>query len=204
MSERADKPAAGITIRSAVFIKAAVKPQHYPDSDLPEVAFAGRSNVGKSSLINCILQRRKLVRTSRTPGRTQTINFFGINDAFVFVDLPGYGYARVPNKIRETWGPMVEQYLDRREVLRGVVQIMDARRPPTPDDLQLWAWLRDACLPAIAVLTKIDKVKRAKRDRSLQGAAIALGIDPSELVPFSAVTRSGRHLLWQRLAPWIT
>ena len=125
------------TIRSAEFLKTAVQPQHYPAHDLPEVAFAGRSNVGKSSLINCLVQRKKLVRTSRTPGQTQTINFFGVNDAFCFVDLPGYGFARVPESIRARWRPMVESYLTGRVNLRGIVHIMDARHLPTPDDIKL-------------------------------------------------------------------
>ncbi|MEM5788274.1 MAG: ribosome biogenesis GTP-binding protein YihA/YsxC, partial [Syntrophobacteraceae bacterium] len=129
-------------VRSAEFITSAVHPKQYPDGHLPEIAFAGRSNVGKSSLINCLLQRKKLVRTSRTPGRTQLINFFLINETFRFVDLPGYGYAKVAQSVRASWGPMIETYLAGRQNLKGVIQIMDLRHPPTPDDLSLWAWLK--------------------------------------------------------------
>jgi GTP-binding protein len=192
-----------ITIHSAEFVKAAVRPEGYPEDPLPEVAFGGRSNVGKSSLINCLLNRKKLVRTSRTPGRTQTINFFLINQSFRFVDLPGYGYAKVPESVRRSWGPMVEKYLQGRTELRGVVQILDARHPPTADDLQLWGWLRERGLPAIAVLTKMDKVKRSQVQKQIALHASALGVETGEPVPFSAVTRRGRDVLWERIAPWI-
>jgi GTP-binding protein len=190
-------------ITTAAFIKAAVKPGQYPPAGPPEVAFAGRSNVGKSSLINCLVQRKKLVRTSRTPGRTQTINFFDINGAFVFVDLPGYGYAKVPVQMRDSWGPMVEAYLHQRATLAGVVQIMDLRHPPTPDDLQLWNWLKGEDIPVLGVLTKADKVKPSLRARSLQRAAISLAVEPRRLIVFSATTREGRERLWLELLPWI-
>lgn len=191
------------TITSAEFIKAAVKLHQYPQSEMPEVAFAGRSNVGKSALINCLLQRKKLVRTSRTPGRTQTLNFFDINRDFVFVDLPGYGYAKVPVRMRHSWGPMVETYLRERTTLNGVVQIMDFRHPPTPDDLQLWNWLRNERIPVIGVLTKADKVKSSRRSRHLQQAAISLGVSPGDLIPFAAPTREGREQVWLRILPWL-
>lgn len=192
-----------LPIQSAEFVTSAVAPEGYPAGDHPEVAFAGRSNVGKSSLINCLLGRKKLVRTSRTPGRTQTLNFFRINDRFLFVDLPGYGYAKVPQKIREQWGPMIEKYLTGRKQLTGVVQIMDLRHPPTPDDLLLWNWLKEIGIPALAVLTKADKVPRGKRAKHLRGAVQRLGIPSREPVIFSAVTREGWQELWERLMPWI-
>jgi len=182
-------------IKSAEFVKAAVKRDQYPPADLPEVAFAGRSNVGKSSLINCLLQRKKLVRTSRTPGRTQTLNFFLINQACYFVDLPGYGFAKVPEAVRAQWRPMVETYLTERKSLRGVVQIMDARRPPTVDDLQLWNWLRVQRIAAIAVLTKADKMSRGKNHPALLAASASLAVPVEELVLFSAVTGQGRQQL---------
>ncbi|NLI32920.1 MAG: YihA family ribosome biogenesis GTP-binding protein [Deltaproteobacteria bacterium] len=190
-------------ITSAEFVKAAVRPDHYPGNELPEVAFAGRSNVGKSSLINCLVQRKKLVRTSRTPGRTQTINFFLINTAFHFVDLPGYGFARVPESIRATWRPMVESYLTKRENLKGIAQIMDARHPPTPDDLRLWYWLLDRRIPSIPVLTKIDKLPRSERRRRLSQAAASLGVGEESIVLFSATTGEGRQILLDRLLLWI-
>ncbi|MEJ5364139.1 MAG: ribosome biogenesis GTP-binding protein YihA/YsxC [Desulfosoma sp.] len=193
-----------VTVRSAVFVTSAVAPEGYPREDLPEVAFAGRSNVGKSSLINAILGRKKLVRTSATPGRTQTLNFFRINDAFFFVDLPGYGYAKVPQKVRDQWGPMVEKYLTSRSQLVGLVHIMDLRHPPTPDDVQLWNWLHTAGIPAVPVLTKADKVPRGRRQAQLHAAARILGVDPAAILVFSAVTREGVDALWRKILSWIS
>src|SRR5512141_2173198 len=129
-------------IRSTTFIKSAVKPDAYPDPNLPEVAFCGRSNVGKSSLINVLVNRKNLVRTSSTPGRTQLINFFDVNGTFTLVDLPGYGFAKVPLSVKKEWGPMMETYLSRRPNLRGVVLILDVRRTPGDEDLQMLSWLR--------------------------------------------------------------
>lgn len=192
-----------LLIKSAEFVKSALRLEHYPPDDLPEVAFAGRSNVGKSSLINSLVQRKKLVRTSRTPGQTQTINFFKINQTFYFVDLPGYGFARVPEAVRAQWGPMVETYLTTRKSLRGIVQIMDARHPPTPDDLQLWQWLKDQRIPALPVLTKADKAPRGKWDSLCKNAALSLGISAEELIPFSAVTQHGREALLKKLIAWL-
>uniref|UniRef100_A0A832A2J6 Probable GTP-binding protein EngB n=1 Tax=Desulfacinum infernum TaxID=35837 RepID=A0A832A2J6_9BACT len=198
------QPSVSVTIRSAVFVTSAVAPHGYPREELPEVAFAGRSNVGKSSLINAMVGRKKLVRTSATPGRTQTLNFFRINDAFFFVDLPGYGYAKVPQKVREQWGPMVEQYLAARPQLVGLIQIMDLRHPPTPDDVQLWNWLQRAGIRTAPVLTKADKVPRGRRQAHVQAAARLLGVDPTAILVFSAVTREGVEALWRTILPWIS
>jgi GTP-binding protein len=192
-----------IVIQSAEFVISAVRPAQYPGNGLPEIAFAGRSNVGKSSLINCLVQRKKLVRTSRTPGQTQMINFFNVNGAFLLVDLPGYGFARVPEKVRAQWGPMVESYLKGRAPLRGVVQIMDLRHPPTADDLQLWQWLRDQAIPALPILTKADKVSQTKRIQHAKQAAISLGIPLDRFILFSAETRLGREQLLENLNLWI-
>jgi GTP-binding protein len=159
--------------------------------------------VGKSSLINCLLQRKKLVRTSRTSGRTQTINFFNINAAFCFVDLPGYGYAKVPEAIRASWGPMVEAYLKQRKQLRGVVQILDLRHPPTSDDVNLWNWFQVSHIPAIPVLTKADKLKPSHWFKHRQQAALVLGVEPEQCVLFSAVTREGSSRLWGRLLDYL-
>jgi GTP-binding protein len=186
-------------ITSAEFIKSATLPEQYPPDELPEVAFAGRSNVGKSALVNCLVQRKKLVRTSRTPGRTQLINFFKINDRFLFVDLPGYGYAKVSQSLRATWGPMVETYLDARASLRGIIQIMDLRHPPTPDDISLWSWLKDKKIPAIPVLTKADKLSRTKWAPLAQAAGRILGISPADFIIFSAETRQGRDELLSKI-----
>ena len=187
------------TIKTADFETSAVNPRQYPSSHLPEVAFAGRSNVGKSSLINCLVQRKKLVRTSRTPGLTRMINFFKINAACYFVDLPGYGFARVPEHVRAQWKPMVEAYLVGRETLRGIVHIMDARHLPTPDDLQLWIWLKDARIPAIPVLTKVDKIAQGKRSSQVKAAVQSLGVPLEEMVLFSSVTGLGRQELMKRI-----
>jgi GTP-binding protein len=188
-----------VIIKSAEFIKSAVHADQYPADDQPELAFAGRSNVGKSSLINCLVQRRKLVRTSRTPGRTQLINFFEINDTVRFVDLPGYGYAKVAIKVRASWGPMIQNYLDSRKNLKGVVVILDLRHPPTPDDLSLWGWLRNQDIPAIPVLTKADKLPRSKWNSLQQSAAQVLGIPSREALLFSAETQQGRAELLEKI-----
>jgi len=193
-----------LLIVSAEFITSALRPEQYPRDGLPEVAFAGRSNVGKSALINCLVQRRKLVKTSRTPGRTQLINFFKINDSFLFVDLPGYGYAKAPKDLRATWGPMVETYLDCRKDLRGIVQIMDLRHPPTPDDMGLWEWFKEKKMPAIPVLTKADKMSRAKWGPLVQSAGRILGISAADFVVFSAQTRHGRDELLARIRGLVT
>ncbi|MHC1741639.1 MAG: ribosome biogenesis GTP-binding protein YihA/YsxC [Syntrophobacteraceae bacterium] len=192
-----------IVIQSAEFVTSAVRPAQYPSLGLPEIAFAGRSNVGKSSLINCLVQRRKLVRTSRTPGQTQLINFFNVNEEFLLVDLPGYGFARVPDKVRAQWGPMVESYLGNRLPLLGVVQIMDLRHPPTADDLQLWQWLKGRNIPALPVLTKADKVTQSKRIQHAKQASVSLGIPVDQFILFSAETRLGREQLLGSLYQWI-
>ncbi len=188
-----------LVIKTAEFETSAVKPGQYPTSLLPEIAFAGRSNVGKSSLINCLAQRKKLVRTSRTPGLTRLINFFQINGAFYFVDLPGYGFARVPENVRAQWRPMVETYLLERKTLRGIVHIMDARHLPTPDDIQLWVWLQDRRIPVIPVLTKADKVPQSKRQFQVKAATQSLGAPPDGMVLFSSVTGQGRDALLARI-----
>jgi GTP-binding protein len=191
------------TIKTAEFVTSAVQPGQYPESNLPEIAFAGRSNVGKSSLINCLVQRKKLVRTSRTPGLTRMINFFRINEAFYFVDLPGYGFARVPESVRAQWRPMVETYLLGRESLRGIVHIMDARHPPTMEDLQLWTWLQNRRVPAIPVLTKSDKIARGKWSGHTKAAAEILGVHSDRMILFSSVIGLGREELLDRIHMWL-
>jgi len=186
-------------IKSAEFIKSAVKPKHYPADDLPEIAFAGRSNVGKSSLINTLLNRKRLVKTSRTPGRTQLINFFLINKAFSFVDLPGYGYAKVPASVRKSWGPMVETYLATRQVLRGVVLIMDIRRTPGMQETNFIDWLHDYNNPCVLILTKVDKLSKTNRIKQRLANAKALGVDVDDLVLFSAKSRLGKDAVWNAI-----
>jgi GTP-binding protein len=187
-------------ILSAEFVLSAKAPAHYPPPVLPEIAFAGRSNVGKSSLINTLLNRKGLARTSNTPGRTQEINFFRVNDRLAFVDLPGYGYAKVPESIRRQWGPMIETYLRERETLRLVVLILDIRRDPSDEDLQLIQWLSYYRIPFLIVVTKTDKVSNnefAKRKRRI----VERGGFPSgtPLVTFSAKTGAGKETLWREI-----
>ncbi|MFP3870518.1 MAG: ribosome biogenesis GTP-binding protein YihA/YsxC [Syntrophobacteria bacterium] len=190
-----------MVIRSARFVCSAVAPDQYPSADLPEIAFAGRSNVGKSSLINTLLRRKKLVRTSKQPGCTQLINFFEVNGRWRFVDLPGYGYARVPEAVRKRWRPMVETYLKSRDNLRGIVFIVDVRRIPSVEDLTLWQWLHSGNLAVITVLTKVDKLSRNQRGRQVSGIAGELHTVPQAFVEFSAVSGEGRDALWQALLP---
>jgi len=186
-------------IKSAEFVTSAVKPSQYPPAVMPEIAFAGRSNVGKSSLINTLVNRKRLVKTSTTPGRTQLINFFDVNQALIFVDLPGYGYARVPLPIKKTWGPMIETYLKGRENLKGVVLLMDIRRLPQQEEKTLMGWLSHYHIPQVLVLTKADKLSKSRQVLQRAGIADALGVKVNGLILFSAKTRQGRTVLWEAI-----
>ena len=186
-------------VHQAVFIKSAVKPKDFPPAELPEVAFVGRSNVGKSSLINVLAGRKALVRTSSTPGRTQLINFFDINGILTLVDLPGYGYAKAPPDIRKQWGPMIETYLARRENLRAVVLILDIRRVPSDGDLDMLGWLERYNIPPIIVLTKCDKLSKTERARQTALIAAVIKRDKSMLFPFSALSKEGRDGIWEEI-----
>ena len=186
-------------IKSAEFVKSTVKPSHYPSEVLPEIAFAGRSNVGKSSLINTLLNRKRLVKTSSTPGRTQLINFFNINNTFSFVDLPGYGYAKVPDSVKKTWGPMVETYLSTRKTLKGVVLILDIRRIPGIEDFNLIDWLSYYHIPVILALTKTDKLSKTKQIKQHLTAAETLAVDQKDLILFSSKSRLGKEAVWDKV-----
>lgn len=186
-------------IKSAEFIKSAVKPAQYPDAVLPEFAFTGRSNVGKSSLINTLVNRKRLVKTSATPGRTQLINFFLINKTFSFVDLPGFGYAKVPASVRKKWGPMIETYLSTRKTLKGVALIMDVRRIPGIQDLNFIEWLYYYNIPGILILTKTDKLSKTKQLIQKATIAKALSVDKDDLVLFSAKSRLGKDVVWDAI-----
>ena len=186
-------------IKSAEFVTSAVKPSQYPAEALPEFAFAGRSNVGKSSLINTLVNRKNLVKTSSTPGRTQLINFFKINDILAFVDLPGYGYARVPAAVKKKWGPMIETYLSGRRTLKAVVVILDIRRTPRQEEQNLIDWLKHHSIASIPVLTKADKLSKTKQEKQRAAVADALAMDRSDLILFSAKSRLGKEDLWQAI-----
>jgi GTP-binding protein len=188
-----------LIIKSTEFIKSAAKPSHYPPADFPEIAFAGRSNVGKSSLINVLVNRKSLVRTSSTPGRTQLINFFAVNEQFSLVDLPGYGYAKVPLAVKKEWGPMIEAYLSGRSNLAGVVLILDIRRTPVAEDRQMLDWLRAYDIAPVLVVTKCDKVSRNEKARQAAVIARILGVEKGELTFFSTLTREGKDEIWQRI-----
>jgi GTP-binding protein len=186
-------------IRTAEFITSAVKPDQYPAPDFPEIAFAGRSNVGKSSLINTLVRRKHLVKTSSTPGRTQLINFFLINGELSLVDLPGYGYAKVPVSVKKQWGPMVETYLAKRANLKGVVLLLDIRRTPRSEESNFMEWLAYYHIPVILVLTKTDKLSKINLNRQHQRVSRTLGVAKETLTLFSAKTRLGVSALWQRI-----
>lgn len=170
----------------------AVKYDQYPVGGLPEIAMAGRSNVGKSSLINKFLGRRNLARTGNTPGKTQTLNFYRVNDAWFLVDLPGYGYAKVAKTVNAQWGPMMETYLKKRESLRAVIQIVDIRHAPSTEDIEMQEWLRTMEVPTMVVATKVDKISRGQWPKHLNVIAKALEIpDVSLILPFSAESGVG-------------
>jgi GTP-binding protein len=185
-------------IVSSEFVKSATDPLHYPEGDFPDVAFAGRSNVGKSSLINSMLNRKNLARISNTPGRTQLINFFKVNDKFFFVDLPGYGFAKVPEEIKRKWGPMVETYLKERDSLKLVIIILDVRRDPSQEDMSLVDWLRFYNIPHLFVLTKADKVSYSQaKNRQI---AIKKNLHFAyDAILFSARTGQGKDSVWRAI-----
>ena len=170
-----------------------------PEPKLPEVAFAGRSNVGKSSLINALVHRRKFARVSNTPGRTREINFFEVNGRFVLADLPGYGYARVSKERRAAWRPLIEGYLRATPTLRGVVQLLDSRHRPSDDDLQMLEFLADVGTPTIVVATKVDKLRTSERDQRLRELVKDAGVELEQVIPFSAETGEGRDELAEAL-----
>ena len=183
----------------AAFLKSAFNESQYPPPDKSEVAFAGRSNVGKSSLLNALVNRRNLARTSSTPGRTQALNFFRVNDRFTFVDLPGYGYARVSREVKKSWRGMVEAYLRNRPNLNAVVVIFDIRRDLEEDDRSLMEWLEQEGKSVIPVLTKVDKLTRRERDSRVREMGRNLsGIVSQKPILFSAKTGEGRKEIWDR------
>ena len=189
-------------ILEAEFILSASRPEHFPKGTLPEVAFWGRSNVGKSSLINTLLHRKSLVRTSSRPGCTQTINYFLINQKWHFVDLPGYGYAHVPVPVKEKWLRLIATYLENRPPLRAVILLLDSRRLPGPAELEIITQLQNWRRQVIVILTKADKLKksqRARQQREIAGLLAPGGVQPEDFIWFSSTSREGRRELWDRL-----
>jgi GTP-binding protein len=187
-----------VKVTSATFIGAASEPGRFPAPSFPEVAFAGRSNVGKSSAINRLVGRKGLARTSSTPGRTQQLNFFAIDDKLVLVDLPGYGYAKVSKAARDAWRPLVESYLGTRGALAGVVLIVDVRRGLEEEEHQMLDFLAALGTPVLLIATKIDKLNRSGQAKALK----ALAASALPIVPFSAVTGEGVPAVWKTIAEW--
>ena len=184
-------------ITSAEFIKSAFEESHWVEDDKPEISFLGRSNVGKSSLLNSLLNRKALARTSNTPGRTQSINYFLINESFYFVDLPGYGFAKVPKKMRAEWGDMAEDYLAKCNQLVLSIQLVDARHKPTKLDLQLYEWLKYFGKNNLIVATKADKLSNNKLQKSLIDLKNAM--PNSKILPYSSVTGKGKEAVWSEI-----
>lgn len=178
----------------------AVKPNQYPNDDLQEIAFAGRSNVGKSSFINSLINRVNLARTSGKPGKTRTINFYLINEAFRFVDLPGYGYAQVSKGERKKWGQIIEEYLNERKNLKEVVLIVDIRHEPTDADLMMYDWIRSFGYKGIVIATKADKISKGKWQKHVKVIREKLGVEDSDLIiPYSSEKKFNKDLVWKRL-----
>ncbi len=186
------------------FVKSAFDVKHYPPPDMPEVAFAGKSNVGKSSLINVLVNRKKLARTSSTPGRTQALNFFNIGEKLCLVDLPGYGFARVPLPVKASWGKMIESYLKFRDNLKAVIVIMDIRRKISDEDKNLINWLYEYDKKLIPVFTKVDKLNRKERQARTKELKNDLSLISDEKpILFSAQTREGKDEVWKRIDSFI-
>lgn len=169
-----------------------------PDNTLPEIAFAGKSNVGKSSLINTLMNRKSYARISATPGKTQTINFYNINQEFYLVDLPGYGYAKVSEQEKQKWGRMIERYLHGSKQLRAVFLLIDIRHDPSANDKMMYDWIVSQGYQPIIIATKLDKIKRSQKDKQVKAVRQGLGLSQgTTVIPFSSVTKQGRDELWE-------
>lgn len=187
-------------VNQADFVISAVRPSQYPTDALPEIALAGRSNVGKSSLINRLIHRKNLARASSKPGKTQTINFYRINNQLHFADMPGYGFAKVSKSIRAAWGKMVEGYLINRRELMGVILVVDLRHPPSQDDQAMYDWLKYHRIPVIVAATKGDKISRGRWPKHVKEVRETMNMDFSDpLVLFSAQTGQGKNELWSEI-----
>lgn len=168
-----------------------------PENDKPEIAFAGKSNVGKSSLINALMNRKSLARTSGQPGKTQTINFYNINDELYYVDLPGYGYAKVSETTKEKWGKMIEKYLKTSKQLKAVFLLLDIRHEPSANDKNMYDWILYQGFQPIIIATKLDKINRSQRDKHLKMIREGLSVVPgTKILPFSSLSKQGRDEIW--------
>ena len=189
-----------INTHNAEILLSAANKSHYPQDDVPEIALAGRSNVGKSSFINTLLNRKNLARTSGKPGKTQLLNFFNIDDKLRFVDVPGYGYAKVSKTERAKWGKMIEEYLTSRENLRAVVSLVDLRHDPSVDDVQMYEFLKYYEIPVILVATKADKIPRGKWNKHESAIKKKLNFDPNDdFILFSSVDKTGMEASWNSI-----
>ena len=176
-----------------------------PINDKPELAFAGKSNVGKSSLINGLMNRKALARTSGQPGKTQTINFYNINDEFYFVDLPGYGYAKVSEATREKWGKMIEKYLRTSKQLKAVFLLLDIRHEPSANDRNMFEWIRYQGFLPVIIATKLDKINRSQRDKQLKLIREGLGVgQETKIFPYSSLTKQGREEIWEYIEGYLS
>lgn len=191
-------------VNRAEIVISAVSPAQYPESALPEIALAGRSNVGKSSFINTLINRKNLARTSGKPGKTQTLNFYLIEESLHFVDVPGYGYAKVSKTERAKWGKMIETYLTNRPQLKAVVSLVDLRHPPTAEDIQMYEFLKYYQLPVIVVATKADKIPRGKWNKHESVIKKAMNFDPTDdFILFSSQTKQGKEEAWQAIEKYL-
>ena len=200
MTQDPEPPAERLIIRNVEFIGGMAEKHGWrPDSSVPEVAFAGRSNVGKSSLLNSLVRRKSFARVSRTPGRTREINFFRINNGFVLVDLPGYGYARISKEQKAAWKPLMESYLRRTTQLRGIVLLLDIRREPSDDDRDMLDFLAEMEVPTLIALTKTDKLSKSAAHQRATEIAADLALDAEQVIPFSSHTGEGRPELLEAI-----
>ena len=185
-------------LRSVEFLTSVVHPEQLPRNGLSEIAFSGRSNVGKSSLINTLVNRKGLAKTSKTPGKTRQLNYYTVNNRFYLVDLPGYGYAKAPYQERRTWAKLVEPYLEARETLRGIVQLLDCRHNPTALDRRMLEWLQYHQKPFLIALTKSDKLSKSRlQERVEQAFSLFSAAEDVCVVPFSTKTNAGRSEIWR-------
>ena len=182
----------------------AVKPEQYPELHLPEVALSGRSNVGKSTFINSMIGRKNMARTSQQPGKTQTLNFFNIDEQLIFVDVPGYGYAKVSKKQREAFGKMIETYITEREALKLVIQLVDLRHPPTEDDVLMYEFLKYYEIPTLIIATKEDKIPKGKVQKHIKVIKEKLDLETGDqIISYSSLQKTKQDIIWKTISKYI-